>query len=255
MSVRVSAKDNSEAKGRLKKTVLFRGLSDQEIESCLECSKAEIVYFRKDENLFSEGDDPAGLLILLDGSVILARHDYDGKRNLLAVVEKPGELFGYETLFLNEKQYGMYAIAKKPSKVLVMPRNFLVSTCERNCDFHQNLISNMMFFMAERSQRLNDRLEVILGGSLRKKIAKYLLQNISHTGNRVLSMGRQEMADYLNATRPSLSRELMKMQDEGMLSVSGRQITVLDQDSRTETAPQGQQEKNRSAQQMNESQT
>ena len=44
-------------------------------------------------------------------------------------------------------------------------------------------------------------------------------------------MGRQEMADYLNATRPSLSRELMKMQDEGMLSVSGRQITVLDQDS------------------------
>ena len=39
-----------------------------------------------------------------------------------------------------------------------------------------------------------------------------------------------EMADYLNITRPSLSRELGKMQEEGILELSRRQILVKDQE-------------------------
>ena len=38
------------------------------------------------------------------------------------------------------------------------------------------------------------------------------------------------MADYLNITRPSLSRELGKMQEEGILELSRRQILVKDQE-------------------------
>ena len=41
-----------------------------------------------------------------------------------------------------------------------------------------------------------------------------------------VSMSRQEMADFLNTARPSLSRELMRMQNDGLLTVEGRKITV-----------------------------
>ena len=34
------------------------------------------------------------------------------------------------------------------------------------------------------------------------------------------------MADYMNVTRPSLSRELSNMQKEGILSLHGRNIII-----------------------------
>lgn len=38
------------------------------------------------------------------------------------------------------------------------------------------------------------------------------------------------MADYMGVTRPSLSRELGKMQAEGLIRLDGRRIVVTDQD-------------------------
>ena len=45
-----------------------------------------------------------------------------------------------------------------------------------------------------------------------------------------MNLSREEMADYLNFTRPSLSRELGKMQEEGILELDRRQILVKAQE-------------------------
>ena len=45
-----------------------------------------------------------------------------------------------------------------------------------------------------------------------------------------MNLSREEMADHLNITRPSLSRELGKMQEEGILELDRRQILVKDQE-------------------------
>ena len=39
-------------------------------------------------------------------------------------------------------------------------------------------------------------------------------------------MSREEFADFLNAARPSLSRELMKMQDDGFIKVVRKDLIV-----------------------------
>ena len=43
-------------------------------------------------------------------------------------------------------------------------------------------------------------------------------------------MPREEMADYLNVTRPSLSRELSNMVKDGIIRNEGRDIVIIDQD-------------------------
>ena len=43
-----------------------------------------------------------------------------------------------------------------------------------------------------------------------------------------ITMNREEMADFLNVARPSLSRELMRMQEEGLVKVTKRGIFVPD---------------------------
>ena len=41
-----------------------------------------------------------------------------------------------------------------------------------------------------------------------------------------LPMKRHELADYLNIPRPSLSREMASMRDEGVIDFSGSEIIV-----------------------------
>ena len=41
-------------------------------------------------------------------------------------------------------------------------------------------------------------------------------------------MNREQMADFLGVARPSLSRELAAMRDEGLLHMEGKKIRVSD---------------------------
>ena len=70
------------------------------------------------------------------------------------------------------------------------------------------------------------RLEIMSCSTLRQKIAKMILFSIGGKAPTSVSMSRQEMADFLNTARPSLSRELMRMQNDGLITVEGRKITV-----------------------------
>ena len=48
-------------------------------------------------------------------------------------------------------------------------------------------------------------------------------------GELHLDMGRGELADYLCVDRSALSRELGRMQKEGILAFQGQQVRILDQ--------------------------
>ena len=65
-------------------------------------------------------------------------------------------------------------------------------------------------------------------GSLRRKLAALLLEHRRPDGMVSLAMNREQMADFLGVTRPSLSRELAAMRDEGLLQMEGRSIRVPD---------------------------
>ena len=157
----------------------------------------------------------------------VARDTYDGKRSILQVYERSGELFGYEKLLQNDARYGIFGQAQKKSKVLMIPKGFLNGTCERNCRFHSLLISNMLLIMATKTEALHGKLEIMTCGTLRQKIIKMIMLNSEGQSAPSIEMSRQEMADYLNVTRPSLSRELMKMQSEGLIEASGKAIKIL----------------------------
>lgn len=56
MSVKILAKNDESLKSVLHDTALFKNLSEEEIQSCLVCSKAESIYYEKGEMIFSEED-------------------------------------------------------------------------------------------------------------------------------------------------------------------------------------------------------
>ena len=210
--------------GSYTQSPLFRGMTEEEIELCLKEAKADIVGFRKGEMIFNQGDTPRYITMLVEGSVSIGNDSMSG--SILGMFSNPGELFGEVFLFLNYNEYVNYAYAGSPSKILEIPKEYLTKPGANPSPFKSKMLSNMLTIFAERTYYLNNRLQVLSCSTLRQKIARFILQNMNERDRVTLKMSREEFADFLNAARPSLSRELMKMQDDGFIKVVRKDLIV-----------------------------
>jgi CRP-like cAMP-binding protein len=212
---------------KIKDNVLFKGLSLEEIQICLDCSKARIKEYEKNQIIFSQMDPPKALYVLLKGSVSVCKDTPDGRRYIVTNIEEK-DIFGEVYVFLEKADYSYYVIPNAKSSVLEIPKEYFFSTCEKTCTAHSHIIQNMLGILAQKAYFLNNKVQLLTSGSLRQKIAKYLLEKCSDKKYVKLSMNREQLSAYLNVTRPSLSRELINMQEDGFIEVDRDMIKILD---------------------------
>lgn len=209
---------------------LFRNLTADEMESSLVCSRSKVLEFRKHEYIFQQGDVPERLYFILDGTVEIGQINAPGRQTYVEYLNT-GEEFGEVDLFLSHQEYDYYAAAKTDVKVLAITRHFFYGTCERNCAHHSKIIFNMMWLFAKEAEKNSKKIKLLTTGTLRQRIAYYIIEQSSGKMEIELKMNREELAAYLNTTRPSLSRELSFMQECGILKLNGRRcIQIIDFD-------------------------
>ncbi len=81
--------------------------------------------------------------------------------------------------------------------------------------------------MRKKADKHNRQIEVLTSGNLRQRVAAYLLENCDPDYQVRMYMNREDLAVYLNTTRPSLSRMLLALQDEGILRLVGRKVIEI----------------------------
>ncbi len=201
---------------------LFAGFTLQEIADCLRQWNAQEMVYEKEQTIFRAGDRPQGLLILLEGAVRVGNYAPDGTRRVVATFTQPGELFGEVFLFLPDTPYEQFAEAASQSYVLQLPKDFLE---ERSFG---RIAGNLLTIFAKKAYFLNQRVQVLTCGTLRQKLACMLLQYAQPDGRVYLPMGREALAGFVGAARPSVSRELSHMQADGFIRLERREIQLLD---------------------------
>ncbi|HIU63993.1 MAG TPA: Crp/Fnr family transcriptional regulator [Candidatus Avacidaminococcus intestinavium] len=208
---------------------LFRGMSLAETEQLLESLGARVVRYKKGMLVFQEEDTAANLYVLVRGKVAIGKNSYLGKQMMAAIFTEPGEMFGEVYAFL-DKPFEYFALVEQESEILEVPLTFL-SDSRHECTVLQNiLLHNLLNILAEKAYFLNRKLQVMASGNLRQKLVKLLLDSADQRGVVRLAFSRQGLAEYLSVARPSLSRELMSMQKEGLIVVSGKQIVIQNQE-------------------------
>lgn len=211
----------------LRKCELFKNMSSEDVNCCLTCANAKVHQYGKDEMIFRQTELPTMLYLLIDGDVIVGKDNMAGRRNIIFHIQDR-DIFGEMYLFINEISYDYYAVTTAKSNVLEIPRDFFYKTCAKSCGHHSSLIFNMLSILARKAFILNTKVQLLSSGSLRQKIARYLMDECKNCNYVLLGMNREELADYLNVTRPSLSRELIKMQEEGLINFEKNKIDILD---------------------------
>jgi CRP-like cAMP-binding protein len=105
-----------------------------------------------------------------------------------------------------------------------------VGECQKLCPWHGKLIENMLMMVSERALALSRKVEYLSIKSIRGKISTYLLERYKITGKTtfMLPVNRNELADFLNVSRPSLSREMCNMRDEGIIDFHRASVQIKD---------------------------
>ena len=213
---------------KLQQLQIFQNLTEEELEKSLVCSQAVVKKYPKDTYIFRQGDVPLKLYFILEGMVELGSINLNGKITRSSYVTV-GEEFGEVEMFLRQSAYSGYAKAKNEVSVLEVSQNFFGGRCERNCVHHSKVVFNMLQLFAEKAEKCNRQIEVLTSGNLRQRVAAYLLENCDPDYRVRLHMNREDLAVYLNTTRPSLSRMLLTLQDEGIiLLVDCKVIEITD---------------------------
>ncbi len=214
----------------LSESSLFRGISKEDIGWLLADERSTIKRFLKGAFIFEETDRPGQVYVLLSGKVMIAKGTLSGKRILLTQIEHGGEMFGEVYAFLGKDSYDMYAEAAEDAVVLIVDNRIFFGEDGGKNRAVQKMRNNLLFVFAHKAYGMNQKLRVLGGGGIREKIACFFVEHQDKDGRVTGGFSREEMADYLNVARPSLSRELGKMQQEGIISLKRKQIQIVDQE-------------------------
>ena len=215
----------------IRENLLFGGISQESIDRILICSKSKIKKYEQGEKIFMQGDEPVKLFVLLKGRVKLVKNLFSGKQHFLDEVSE-GSVFG-ENCFMGEKScYGYDAESAGDTEILEIPWQYFHCFCDHSCAHHQQLIRNMLGILSGKEIQAMKKISMVTPTSLKERIANWLLDCLETDGGGgdtvYLRMDREELAEFLGVARPSLSRALMKLKEDGVIDVEKNRITVLD---------------------------
>lgn len=215
----------------LQKSPIFKGIKSEEFGSLFACVGAHKESFKKGEFIFLNGNRINDIGILLSGHVQIIKEDVFGNRTVLNDLLPP-ETFGESFCCGSNFILTVSAIAMENTTILFLPFERVMHMCPSACGYHNILIHNMVEMIATKNVRLLEKLEVTTKHSLREKILTYLSQlaQEQNSGAVTSPLGRVELADFFGADRSSLTRELNKMQDEGLISFNRNTYKLLNYD-------------------------
>lgn len=197
---------------------LFQDINGIELENMLTCLKPKISHYKKGENIAIAGDPFEGIGIVLVGEVMITKENAAGNRVILTKLQKES-IFGEMIAFSQMNVWPATVIVIEDCSIMFIEPNKIIGSCEQACNSHTKLILNMLKTISKRALILNRKVEYLAIKSMREKISTFLLEqfNVSGKNTFMIALNRNELADFLNVSRPSMSREIAKMKDEGII--------------------------------------
>jgi CRP-like cAMP-binding protein len=208
---------------------LFQNIPVKEVIELLECLWPRLEMYRKDEFAFLTGDPVEAMGLVLSGRLAVIKENALGQQLMLTVLE-PGDMLGEVVVFAGVERFPSSVRTLEESVVVYLSMEQVLGMCAKGCLSHRMLMENMLKILAQKALLLNRKVEYLSIKTIRGKICALLFEHSRKAGRLafVLPMSRSEMANFLNIPRPSISRELGLLRDEGVLQFDRAHFQILD---------------------------
>lgn len=210
---------------------IFRGVPADKCGEVIRALDGMQRTFRKDEVIRRVGDELTWFGIVRSGEVQAGvTHGEHGQ-----IVERfgPGQVFG-EAIALTSGRCTVGIRAAVDTEVVVVQVAPLFAGHRESAaaPYVTHLLANILRDMAEKLVTLNFKLRIMREPRLRNRIGLYLGSICPGRGaEATIPFSRTQLASYLGVDRSAMSRELGRMQDEGLIALDGRKVTILSPDA------------------------
>ena len=197
---------------------LFRNIQPDNLSVLLSCVGYHIAMYRKGEIIAFEEAPIKHIGIILSGIVDMVKEDLWGNKTMLLRMKK-NELFG-ETFACGSDNISLVTFqVTEDAEILFLPFERVMHSCTMACQFHHQLIENMVRIIADKNRDLMRKAEVVSKRTIREKLLAYLSIQAQTQQTRYfeIPLGRVELAEYLCVDRSALTRELAKMKEDGLI--------------------------------------
>ncbi len=214
--------------GILRKCSLFNNIKNENLISMLGCLGATVKTYGKKEIIIKEGEKARYIGIVLSGSAQVLKIDYFGNRSIVAGIEQ-SEMFGESFACAGVEAIPISVIANEQSEIMLIDCERVMHPCANGCNFHQQIIFNLMKIMATKNIMFHQKIEITSERTTREKLMAYLMLQAKkwNSNSFQIPFDRQELADYLQVDRSGLSAEISKMRNEGILKSHKNHFELL----------------------------
>jgi len=204
---------------------LFTSVRESELEEVFSRINITESQFKKGTILTMQDEPCNRLIVLLKGSVKAEMSDPSGKVIKVEDIHAPNPL-AILFLFGEYNRFPVQTTAQEDINALVIPKQSVLKMLQMN----ETILKNYLDISANFANRLSSRLHFMSFRSIRQKMAMYLLDLSKRQQKNPITLDKPKsvIAEYFAVSRPSLERELTKMQQDGLIISDKKQITLID---------------------------
>lgn len=211
----------------LRRSTLFRRLSADDRQRLAEV--AQVRTYVKGQTLFSEGDAPDFLLVVVTGRVKIYKMTARGADVILEIFG-PGDPVGAAAVY-EGRPYPASAMALEATTCVLVPRQAYFALLEARPSLVRGLLSGLSLRLVE----LTNRLAELTGGRMEGRFARLFLKLAGEMGQQrpdglfiAMPLSRQELADMTGTTIETAIRIMSRWGKQNMVRTEVDGFVVVD---------------------------
>lgn len=173
--------------------------------------------------IFNEGEHCTGISFVISGQVLIVTSTYNEKEEIINVINE-GEMFGDVLCFSTNPFYLGNVIAKKKTKILYLPIDNFYKLIKINSNFLVFLLNEI----SDKTLVIKNQTKLLCHKNIKDRIIYYLNSECKKTKTKEINISSVEkLSNILSLPRPSVSRELSKLEREGLIKKEKNTIKIL----------------------------
>ena len=211
----------------LSQAQIFSGLTETELSYLVQ--RVAPRNYAPGELVFCEGDPCAGLYVVERGHVRVFKTSPAGREQVLTI-DGPGSSIAELPVFDGGVYPASGAAVDQATLLFIGKQDF-----QALCLAYPQVALKVLRVVGARLRRLVGIIEELSFTTVRQRLISFLVRQARHEGRKtgqgvefLLPANNQELAYQIGTVRELVSRNLSRLQSEGLVKVDGRSVVVAD---------------------------
>lgn len=200
----------------------FMGTSDLKIVEAVK-PITKIITLENKYTLFNENEKADFFYYVINGNIKLSKISHDGKEIIIRIVHN-NEIFA-EAVLYGRNTYPVNAVSINKTYLLAIS----ISGFKELCFTNQEFMLKLFITMSHQLRYFVDMVNDLTSADTTSRLLKYLYNLKEKTGSSTITLpiSKRDLAMLLGAAPETVSRIFTKLQNDGVISFNGKEITII----------------------------